>query len=91
MIEILKNPYYADAYIYGKTVHRTNLVEGRVRKTDHHVNPVAQWGLEWRTTTKNISIESSTSATIRRSRRKPIPVPGVSSRDVAAERFFRGS
>lgn len=36
VIAILKNPFYAGAYIYGKTEHRTTLVDGRVRKTYHH-------------------------------------------------------
>lgn len=43
VIAILKNPFYAGAYIYGKTGHRTSLVEGRVRKTYHHDKPVDQW------------------------------------------------
>jgi hypothetical protein len=43
VIAILKNPFYAGAYIYGKTEHRTALVEGRVRKTYHHDKPIEQW------------------------------------------------
>ena len=43
VITILKNPFYAGAYIYGKTEHRTTLVDGRVRKTYHHEKPFDQW------------------------------------------------
>jgi excisionase family DNA binding protein len=43
VIAILKNPFYAGAYIYGKTEHRTTLVDGRVRKTYHHEKPFDQW------------------------------------------------
>ena len=43
VIAVLKNPFYAGAYIYGKTEHRTTLVDGRVRKTYHHERPFDQW------------------------------------------------
>jgi len=43
VITILKNPFYAGAYIYGKTEHRTTLVDGRIRKTYHHEKPFDQW------------------------------------------------
>ena len=43
VIAILKNPFYAGAYIYGKTEHRTTLVDGRVRKTYHHQKPFDRW------------------------------------------------
>jgi DNA invertase Pin-like site-specific DNA recombinase len=43
VIAILKNPFYTGAYIYGKTEHRTTLVDGRVRKTYHHERPFGQW------------------------------------------------
>lgn len=43
VIAILKNPFYAGAYIYGKTEHRTTLIDGRVRKTYHHEKPFDQW------------------------------------------------
>jgi hypothetical protein len=33
IISILKNPFYAGAYVYGKSEKRTALVEGRVRTT----------------------------------------------------------
>lgn len=43
VIGLLKNPFYAGAYIYGKTEKRTTLVDGRARKTYHHDKPFEQW------------------------------------------------
>lgn len=40
---LLKNPFYAGAYIYGKTEKRTTLVDGRPRKTYKHPKPFDQW------------------------------------------------
>ena len=43
VISILKNPFYAGAYVYGKSEKRTALVDGRVRKSYGHSKPVGQW------------------------------------------------
>jgi DNA invertase Pin-like site-specific DNA recombinase len=43
VISVLKNPFYAGAYVYGKSEKRTALVEGRLRKTYKHGKPVDQW------------------------------------------------
>ena len=43
VISVLKNPFYAGAYVYGKSEKRTILVEGRLRKTYGHGKPVEQW------------------------------------------------
>ena len=43
VIAVLKNPFYAGAYIYGKSGKRTALVDGRVRTTYKHDKPFAQW------------------------------------------------
>lgn len=43
VISILKNPFYAGMYVYGKTEKRTAIVDGRVRKTYKHVKPVDRW------------------------------------------------
>jgi len=40
---LLKNPFYAGAYIYGKTETRTTMVDGRLRKTYKHGKPLDQW------------------------------------------------
>lgn len=43
VISVLKNPFYAGAYAYGKSEKRTTLVEGRLRKTYKHGKPLEQW------------------------------------------------
>ena len=43
VISILKNPFYAGAYAYGKSEKRTALVEGRVRTTYKHRKPFDRW------------------------------------------------
>lgn len=43
VMSLLKNPFYAGAYIYGKTEKRTTIVDGRLRKTYKHGKPFDQW------------------------------------------------
>jgi len=43
IISILKNPFYAGAYAYGKSEKRTTLVDGRARTTYKHRKPFEQW------------------------------------------------
>jgi DNA invertase Pin-like site-specific DNA recombinase len=43
VISVLKNPFYAGMYVYGKTEKRTVIVDGRVRKTYKHGKPVDRW------------------------------------------------
>lgn len=43
VISILKNPFYAGAYAYGKSEKRTTLVDGRMRTTYKHRKPFDQW------------------------------------------------
>ena len=43
VISILKNPFYAGAYAYGKSQKRTELVDGRARTTYKHQKPFEQW------------------------------------------------
>lgn len=43
VISVLKNPFYAGVYAYGKSEKRTTLVEGRLRKTYKHRKPVDRW------------------------------------------------
>jgi hypothetical protein len=40
VISVLKNPFYAGAYAYGKSVSRTQIVDGRARKTYGHYRPL---------------------------------------------------
>ena len=43
VISVLKNPFYAGAYIYGKSEHRTAIVNGRAEKTYGHGKPFEEW------------------------------------------------
>jgi len=43
VISVLKNPFYAGAYIYGKSEHRTAIVDGRAQKTYGHKRPFEEW------------------------------------------------
>jgi DNA invertase Pin-like site-specific DNA recombinase len=43
VISILKNPFYAGAYVYGKSQKRVALVDGRVRTTYRHEKPFGRW------------------------------------------------
>lgn len=45
VISILKSPFYAGAYVYGKSEKRTSLVDGRVRTTYKHRKPFDQWAI----------------------------------------------
>jgi DNA invertase Pin-like site-specific DNA recombinase len=40
---ILTNPVYAGAYVFGKTETRTQVVDGRARKSSGHPKPRAEW------------------------------------------------
>ena len=43
VISVLKNPFYAGAYAYGKSEKRTAIVDGRARKSYGHSRPLEQW------------------------------------------------
>lgn len=43
IIAVLKNPFYAGAYVYGKSEKRTTIVDGRARKSYGHGKPFEQW------------------------------------------------
>ena len=43
VIAVLKNPFYAGAYVYGKSEKRTALVDGRLRKSYGHDKPFDAW------------------------------------------------
>src|SRR5262249_61091628 len=42
-ISILKNPFYAGVYAYGKSEKRTSIVDGRARKSYGHRKPMDAW------------------------------------------------
>jgi DNA invertase Pin-like site-specific DNA recombinase len=43
VIGLLKNPFYAGAYVYGKSEKRVELVDGRARKSYGHSKPTEAW------------------------------------------------
>ena len=43
VISVLKNPFYAGAYAYGKSEKRTEIVDGRARKSYGHRKPLEEW------------------------------------------------
>src|SRR4249920_4186473 len=43
VISILKNPFYAGVYAYGKSEKRTTIVDGRARKSYGHRKPLEEW------------------------------------------------
>ena len=43
VIAVLKNPFYAGAYVYGKSEKRTTVVDGRPRKSYGHGKPLEAW------------------------------------------------
>jgi excisionase family DNA binding protein len=43
VISVLKNPFYAGVYAYGKGEKRTEIVDGRARKSYGHRKPPEEW------------------------------------------------
>jgi len=43
VISVLKNPFYAGAYAYGKSEKRTAIVDGHLRRSYGHGKPLEQW------------------------------------------------
>jgi hypothetical protein len=43
VIAVLKNPFYAGVYVYGKSEKRTSVVEGRARRSYGHGKPIGTW------------------------------------------------
>ncbi|WP_320204054.1 recombinase family protein [Agrobacterium rosae] len=43
VIGILKNPFYAGVYVYGKSEKRTAIVDGRARRSYGHSKPPGTW------------------------------------------------
>jgi DNA invertase Pin-like site-specific DNA recombinase len=45
VLEILRHPVYAGAYVFGRTGQRTQVVDGRARKTNGHNKPMHAWNV----------------------------------------------
>jgi DNA invertase Pin-like site-specific DNA recombinase len=45
LVEMMQNPIYAGAYVFGRRTQRTRLVDGRARKTIGHRKPMQAWNV----------------------------------------------
>jgi DNA invertase Pin-like site-specific DNA recombinase len=45
VLEVLRHPIYAGAYVFGRTAQRTAVVDGRARKTNGHEKPMPEWSV----------------------------------------------
>jgi DNA invertase Pin-like site-specific DNA recombinase len=45
VLQILRHPMYAGAYVFGRTTNRTIVVDGRARKTTGHSKPMSAWNV----------------------------------------------
>jgi DNA invertase Pin-like site-specific DNA recombinase len=45
LVEMMQNPIYAGAYVFGRRTQRTQLVDGRARKTIGHRKPRQAWNV----------------------------------------------
>lgn len=45
VLQILRHPIYAGAYVFGRTSDRTQVVGGRARKTTGHRKPMSAWNV----------------------------------------------
>lgn len=43
VISVLKNPFYAGVYVYGKSEKRTSIIDGRARRSYGHSKPMESW------------------------------------------------
>ena len=45
VLQMLRHPVYAGAYVFGRKTQRTRILEGRARKTDGHSKPMSGWNV----------------------------------------------
>jgi DNA invertase Pin-like site-specific DNA recombinase len=45
VLQILQHPMYAGAYVFGRTTQRTEVVNGRARKSEGHSKPIEAWNV----------------------------------------------
>jgi DNA invertase Pin-like site-specific DNA recombinase len=45
VLQILRHPVYAGAYVFGRTTQRTRIADGRARKTSGHSKPMTAWNV----------------------------------------------
>ena len=87
---MLKNPFYASAYAYGKGEKRTEIVDGRARKSYGHRKPLEEWEVLLKDHHEAISTGQSSNGTRSSSQSTPIARRAVSSRGAADVRCWPG-
>lgn len=45
VVQVLKHPMYAGAYVFGRTTQRTQVIDGRARKSMGHHKPMETWNV----------------------------------------------
>ena len=45
VVQVLKHPMYAGAYVFGRTTQRTQVIDGRARKSMGHHKPMEAWNV----------------------------------------------
>jgi DNA invertase Pin-like site-specific DNA recombinase len=45
VVQVLKHPMYAGAYVFGRTTQRTQVIDGRARKSMGHHKPLEAWNV----------------------------------------------
>ena len=45
ILEILRHPIYAGAYVFGRTTQRITVIDGRARRTSGHEKPMPEWSV----------------------------------------------
>lgn len=45
VVQVLKHPMYAGAYVFGRTTQRTEVIDGRARKSMGHHKPMETWNV----------------------------------------------
>ena len=88
VISVLKNPFYAGAYVYGKSEKRTAIIDGRPSKTYGHGKPLTSGRLYSKGTTRVISTGQSSNGTKSNSPLTPMAGPGTPNRVEADGRFW---
>ena len=90
VISVLKNPFYSGVYVYGKSEKRTEIIEGRARKSYGHGKPISTWDVIIKDHHQGYtSAGRNTSATRSIWRSTTMAVPAAPSRVVAAGRCCR--
>jgi DNA invertase Pin-like site-specific DNA recombinase len=45
VLQVVQHPMYAGAYVFGRTTQRTQVQDGRARKSDGHSKPMESWNV----------------------------------------------